>query len=94
MIISSLGSFESHTQDGQWKMSGQKYALSCQILGEPGIFFLSYMLAMEKLNSEHQILIILRLDIIGVIGEKTRRERHYYSVDHASFSCNLLLSYL
>lgn len=28
MIIPSLGSLENHTQDGQWKMSGQKYALS------------------------------------------------------------------
>ena len=88
MIILSLGSLENHTQDGQWKMSGQKYALSCQILGEPGIFSFS----MEKLNSEHQILIILRLDIIGIFGEKKRKRK--ILLDHASVSCNLLLSYL
>ena len=61
---------------GQWTISGKKKALSCQILGCTRLFFLSCMLAMEKLNSEHQILIILRLDIIGVLGEKTGKERY------------------
>lgn len=92
MIIPSLGSLENHTQDGQWKMSGQKY---CFVLSNPWRtrhFFLSCMLAIEKLNSEHQILKILRLDIIGVFGEKNRKRK--ILLDHASVSCNLLLSYL
>ena len=45
-------------------------------LDEPGIFSCHVCLQWKKLNSEHQILIILRLDIIGVLGENTGEERY------------------
>ena len=39
-------------------------------------FLVMYACNGKKLNSEHQILIILRLDIIGVLGENTGEERY------------------
>ena len=88
MIIPSLGSLENHTQDGQWKMSGQKYALSCQILGEPGIFFFFN----GKIEFRTSDFNNIKVGHYWYFWRKKRKRK--ILLDHASVSCNLLLSYL